>query len=297
MSLACCLSPIQRTAVLCAALLLAAGTASAQVAIPTHESGDGAGVPAAVASDSGSNGLSTFSSSNDGVDPGGGLAAPAPSKGEGGGQYDNKAREGGGWKGRLAFEAAGGFNIPDSKTSPYVNLGGQFTTGGGYHFSRAVSVLAEYQFIYDGLPNAIVAEAGANAGNVRLWSLTLAPVINLMPKKATSVFVTGGGGFYRKVTSFTDPQAVEYCTYYYCGIGYQNAVIGHFSSNQGGWNVGGGVSHRFGGAYGDGRMELFAEARYLDVMTPAVTTEPNGLSLTTVGANTRLVPISFGVRF
>jgi hypothetical protein len=277
-------------------LLLAAGTASAQVAIPIHESGDGASVSAAVASDSGSNGLSTFSSSNDGVDPGGGLAAPAPGKGEGGGQYDNKAREGGDWKSRLAFEAAGGFNIPNNSTSPYVNLGGQFTTGGGYHLTRAVSVLAEYQFIYDGLPDKIVAEAGANGGNVRLWSLTLAPVINLMPKKATSVFVTGGGGFYRKVTSFTDPQQVLYCQYF-CEVGVQNVVIGHFSSNQGGWNVGGGVSHRFGGMYGDGRMEVFAEARYLDVMTPAVTTQPNGLGLTSIGADTKLVPVSFGVRF
>jgi hypothetical protein len=44
-------------------------------------------------------------------------------------------------------------------------------------------------------------------------------------------------------------------------------------------------------------MEVFAEARYLDVMTPAVTTQPNGLGLTSIGADTKLVPVSFGVRF
>jgi hypothetical protein len=165
------------------------------------------------------------------------------------------------------------------------------------HFSHGVSLLAEYQFIDDGLPSSIVAEAGANGGNAHIWSFTLDPVIDLMPKRATSVYVTGGGGFYRKVTNFTSPQPTQYCTYFYCGIGYQNAVIGHFSSNQGGWNVGGGMTHRFGGMYGEGRMAVFAEARYLEVMTPAVTTSPNGLGVTSVAADTKLVRITFGLRF
>ena len=54
-------------------------------------------------------------------------------------------------------------------------------------------------------------------------------------------------GFYRKVTSFTDPQLAQYCTYFYCGIVTQNVVVGHFSSNQGGWSIGGGLQHRFAG--------------------------------------------------
>ncbi len=287
--------PIRRIAVLGAMFLIAAGAVSAQGALSAFESGDSSHEAAVSTAYSSSNDSVMMNGNGGAADPGGIPAAPSPS---GGGQYDNSAgRAGHDWKSRLAFEAGGGFNVPNSSTSPYVKTGGQVTVGGGLHLARALTVLAEYQFIYDGLPSAIVAEAGANGGNVQLWSLTLAPVIDLMPKKSTSVYVTGGGGFYRKVTNFTSPQAVEYCTYYYCGIGYQNAVIGHFSSNQGGWNVGGGVRHRFGGFYGEGKMELFAEARYLDVMTPAVTTQPNGLGLTTVGADTKLIPISFGVRF
>jgi hypothetical protein len=34
-------------------------------------------------------------------------------------------------------------------------------------------------------------------------------------------------------------------------------------------------------------MKLIAEVRYLDVLTPAVTTQPNGLGTTTVAAGTR----------
>ena len=290
MSSVCWLFPAGRVALLGAAALLAAGAASAQVAVPSDIS-DAAAVSAI---DSNSN---NFSDSNGDADPSGIPAVPARAEGAAG-QYDNSAAKAGhDWKSRLAFEAGGGFNVPTSDTSPYLNTGFNFTAGGGLHFSHGLALLAEYQFIVDGLPRAIVAEAGANGGNAHIWSLTLDPVIDLMPKKSTSVYVTGGGGFYRKVTNFTSPQPTQYCTYFYCGIGYQNAVVGHFSSNQGGWNVGGGVTHRFGGMYGEGRTEVFAEARYLDVMTPAVTTAPNGLGVTSVGAGTKLVPITFGLRF
>ncbi len=77
----------------------------------------------------------------------------------------------------------------------------------------------------------------------------------------------------------------------------QNVVVGHFSSNQGGWSIGGGLQHRFAGWNGDGKTRIFAEARYLDVLTPAVTTQPNGLGTTTVGADTKIIPVTVGVRF
>jgi hypothetical protein len=145
-----------------------------------------------------------------------------------------------------------------------------------------------------------VAETGASGGNAHIWSFTLAPVVNLMPKSNNNVYVTGGGGFYRKTTNFTNPVPFQYCDYYYgyCGIAFQDTVIGHFSSNQAGWNVGAGFSHRFGGMYNDGRMSIFAEARYLDVLTPGVYGQSaNGLNPTTLGPGTKLVPVTFGLRF
>jgi hypothetical protein len=76
-----------------------------------------------------------------------------------------------------------------------------------------------------------------------------------------------------------------------------NQVVGHFSSNQGGWNIGAGYQHRMGGMYGESKMKFFAEARYLDVLTPAVTTQPNGLGTTTVQADTKLIPVTIGLRW
>jgi hypothetical protein len=198
---------------------------------------------------------------------------------------------------RLAFEAGGGANGPTGDSTGNITWGGNFTVGGGLHFARGLSLLAEYQFLDDKLPGNLIAETGANGGNAHIWSLTLDPMIDLLPKRTNSVYVTGGGGFYRKVTNFTDPEETEYCDYYFCEPGVQNQVVGHFSSNQGGWNIGAGVTHRFGGTYNDGTMKVFAEARYLDVLTPASAIAPNGLGTATVGAGTKLVPITVGLRW
>jgi hypothetical protein len=197
----------------------------------------------------------------------------------------------------LAFEAGGGFNGPLGNSSNYITWGGNFTAGGGLHFNKHFSLLAEYQFMDDKLPGNVIAETGATGGNAHIWSLTLDPVIDLLPKATNSVYITGGGGFYRKVTNFTDPEETEYCDYYYCEPGVENAVVGHFSSNQGGFNIGGGFTHRVGGVYGDSQMKLFAEVRYLDVLTPASAVAPNGLGTATVGAGTRLLPVTLGLRW
>jgi hypothetical protein len=221
---------------------------------------------------------------------------PEPS---GSGGKTEEARKG--WKHNLAdnfaLEFGGGFSGPLGDSSNYITWGGNFTVGGGLNFNKHLALLAEYQFIDDKLPGALIAETGANGGNAHLWSATLAPVIDLFPKSKNDLYITGGGGFYRKVTSFTDPELELFCDYF-CEEGYANAVVGHFSSNQGGWNVGGGFERRLGGQFNDSRAKLFAEARYLFVDTPAVAgLSPNGLGTVGVAAGTKLIPVTFGVRW
>jgi hypothetical protein len=207
-----------------------------------------------------------------------------------------------GWKqdllSKYAFEIGGGVDAPVDKK--YITWGGQFTVGGGVNFSKRFALLAEYQLIHDKLPGALIAQTGANGGYANIWSLTLDPVVSLFPKSSNDVYITGGGGFYRKVTSFTDPQQAIFCDYYYgyCSIGTVNQVVGHFSSNQGGFNIGGGYQHRMGGMYQDSKMKFYVEARYLDVLTPAVNgITPNGLGVTTVAAGTKVIPVSAGLRW
>ncbi len=290
------MSLMRHASILSAALVLAVYAASAQV-VPFHEpSGSPVVDPSSSTAVSESSSSATLPLADDASIDGAGLPAAPSASGSGaaGQDYGNHHHN---MFSHLTFEAGGGFNAPTSDSSPYITWGGNINVGAGYRINPRVSVLTEYQFIDDKLPGALIAETGATGGNAHIWSFTLDPVVDLAPKRTNDVYVTGGGGFYRKVTNFTDPEPSEYCTYFYCGIAYENQVVGHFSSNQGGWNIGGGFTHRMGGIYSDGKVKLFAEVRYLDVLTPAEVSSPNGLGTTTVGADTKLVPVTFGVRW
>jgi hypothetical protein len=284
------MSLMRRVCFLSGAFILAAVSAGAQSSPSFNSSNQFA---------PGESSSTAFQLADDGVSGANALRSAANALGSGGGAAGGQADQGGGHGlfSKLAFEAGGGANAPVGYSSSYITWGGNFTVGGGLHFSRGISLLAEYQLMDDKLPGNLIAETGANGGNAHIWSLTLDPVVDLFPKSTNSVYVTGGGGFYRKVTNFTDPQEQEYCDYYYCGIATANVVVGHFSSNQGGWNVGGGFTHRVAGLSGDGRMKLFAEVRFLDVDTPAVLSSPNGLGTTTVAAGTKVLPVTLGVRW
>jgi hypothetical protein len=211
---------------------------------------------------------------------------PTPAAVERGGAQDSYGRGSSGMWNRLTFEGGGGFNAPIGNDQPFITWGGNVTLGGGMRFTKHISALAEYQFIDDKLPGGLIADAGAQGGHAHIWSLTLDPVIDLFPKRVNDVYVTGGGGFYRKVTSFTDPEEVEEC-YYFCVVGTEDVVVSHFSSNQGGANIGVGFTHRLGG---DEHLKAFAEVRYLWINTPPIG-EQNGLG------TTGLLPVTVGLRF
>ncbi len=292
MSSPCWMSLMRHVTILSAALTFAAGSASAQSA-PTFNPSNPSATSTAESSSSSSS-LQLLGDDGEGAK----LLPSASAAGSGGGESDRN----GGYHSHnlfnhLTYAFGGGFNAPTSNSSPYITWGGNFSAGVGYQFDPHLSLMAEYQFIDDKLPGNLIAETGANGGHAHIWSTTLEPVIDLFPKSHNDLYVTGGGGFYRKVTSFTDPEEAEYCDYYFCGITTENVVVGHFSSNQGGWNVGGGYMHRMGGMYNDSRMKVFAEVRYLDVMTPASAIAPNGLGVAAVNSDTKLVPVTVGVRW
>jgi len=289
-----CLSLVRHTTLLCAAFALSIGSASAQISNTPESS-------SSVAASSWESSSNPTQLEDAGM-PGSAALPAAPAANGSGGQYDNRPRRGGGPGGimsHMTYEVGGGFNAPTSDSSPYITWGGNVTVGGGYRFNNNFSLMAEYQFIDSKLPGQIIAEAGATGGHDHIWSLTLDPVYEFNPKSSIGFYATGGYGFYRKVTSFTDPQQSTYCDYFYgCGTITQNVVVGHFSSNQGGWSIGGGLEHRFAGWNCDGKMKIFAEARYLDVLSPAVNgITPNGLGVTTVGADTKIIPVTVGLRF
>jgi len=222
----------------------------------------------------------------DGVDGSSGMAASG-----GGGAAAGQEH---GWRHSLfhsyAFELGAGFNAPIGNDTPFITWGGNFTGGGGLHLSKMFSVLGEFQFMDNKLPGAFIAAgnggAGSNGagGNAHIISLTVDPLIDLLPKRTNGMYVTGGGGYYHKSTNFTQTLC---CDFY----GYpETFTTNSFSSNQAGVNLGFGLTHRLGGINGDGTAKLFAEARYVYIHTPPIT-DPNGLG------PTELIPVTLGVRW
>jgi hypothetical protein len=134
------------------------------------------------------------------------------------------------------------------------------------------------------LPGAFVAAGGGQTGNSHIVSLTVDPVIDLFPKRVDSAYLTGGGGYYHKSTNFNVLGGYDF-------YGYPVFITANsFSSNQSGFNMGLGFTHRLGGVYGDGQMKLFVEARYIYIHTPPIS-EANGLGVT------ELIPATFGIRW
>lgn len=189
----------------------------------------------------------------------------------------------------LAIEAGAGFSSPIGNTTRTQTTGYNVRLGGGWNFTKNFGVLAEYEFHRTGIPNAILAASGAPDGNVHLWGLTLDPVFYYKTTGAWGGYVTGGGGFYRKLTTFTQPVYLGIgCDFYgYCYPQYANVTLSHFSSNQGGANIGLGFTHNVS----DQGAKIFAEARYLFVNSP----KP---SATQFGSGTvSMIPVTFGIRF
>jgi hypothetical protein len=225
-------------------------------------------------------------------------SAPAPAASPR--QDDNTSYSG--WKGsdlmhRLTIEAGVGAAAPAGDKAD-ITWGWGLTMGGGVNITQNLAALVEYQYLDPKIPGAVIAESGAQGGRYHIWSFTLDPVYDFLPKAANDFYVVGGGGFYRKVMNFTNPSQSCGFFYYYYTCGTSNQTVGHISSNQGGFNFGGGYQHRFGGMYGLSRARLFAEVRYLDVLSPAIKSKSaNGLQPVSISKDTKLLPIMLGIRW
>jgi hypothetical protein len=162
----------------------------------------------------------------------------------------------------IAIEGGGGFNRPLGYTRSFATWGGNVELGAGWEFSKWFSTLAEWQFFDNKIPGAYLANVQVPGGHIHTWGLTLEPTFALPITSTIGGYVIGGGGFYRRVTTFTVPEDEDE-GFFEVAV---NVPVAHYSSNQGGLNLGAGVTWK---AFGeDSRGKLFAEARYVWVNSP-----------------------------
>jgi hypothetical protein len=211
----------------------------------------------------------------------GGLAAAPSSSGQYGGYQTGYPASHDRWS-HLAVEGGGGFTAPLGNSSNSLTWGWNFRGGLGWKFTPKLALMAEYEFDRNKIPTPILEQVGEPGGNVHTWSLTLDPVWNYKTSGRVGGYITGGGGFYRQLTSFTEPAIAQgiFCSYFYCYPYYYNTtvVVSHYSSNQGGLNIGTGFTF---GHFDHAR--LFTEARYEWLNTP--------------GRSTQIIPVTFGLRW
>jgi hypothetical protein len=189
----------------------------------------------------------------------------------------------------IAIEAGVGFDAPIGNTKNTQTFGYNIKLGGGWNFNRHFGALLEYEFNHTGIPNSVLAATGAPDGNVHIWGFTLDPVYYYKTTGAWGGYVTGGGGFYRKLTTFTAPVYLGIgCDFYgYCYPQYANVTLSHFSSNQGGVSIGTGITHNIS----DSGTKIYAEARYVFVDSPKPSATAFG------SGSVSMIPVTFGIRF
>ena len=186
---------------------------------------------------------------------------------------------------KFAFSAGGGFTEPVKQSDGRFDTGFHFGAGAGYNFHPNFGLMGEFGFNHLGVSSRVLNSVGAPDGSGRIYSLTLNPIVHFNPKGKFDVYAIGGGGYYRRTVEFTQPgvQTVTafdpFFGFYPATIG-TNVVLGSFSQNKAGLNIGGGVSMRL---KGDSNTKFFAEARYHYIYTSPV--------------RTAVLPVTFGLRW
>jgi len=226
---------------------------------------------------------------------------------------------------KYTFMAGIGLTLPAGNTHKYETPSYGFQFGGGRNFNKTVGLLLQFDYDHFGLQGATIAnqtylyDTGCTTlqiqngvcgvsgldGNNHVWSFTLNPTFTLPTKGSFGAYAVVGGGFYHKVTNFTEPSVEEYC-YYYCEEYEANANIDHYTSNAIGVNGGFGLTYKFSKFSNE---RLYMEARYVYLANQqrygvtaadSTTTIENytGYNYYPQNSNrTTYIPVKFGIRF
>ena len=186
----------------------------------------------------------------------------------------------------FTFNAGAGFTQPVQHTDGRFDTGFNINAGLGYNFVSRFGVVGEFGYNQFGLTDALLTRAGAPDGTGRLYSVTLNPVFHFNPRGRVDAYVIGGGGYYRRTVEFTQPTIAGVTVFDPFLFGFVNVpvvanqVLGSFTQNKAGWNVGAGVSYR---VKEDSHAKIFAESRYHYIYTTPV--------------RTAVLPVTFGLRW
>lgn len=215
------------------------------------------------------------------------------------------------------FFAGAGFTAPVGGNSDYLKTAWGIQVGSGRNFNKHVGLNVEFNWDQFGLTGQTLTNQstlyfgpdpsspnpnGLDANN-HIWSFSIDPIYNLYSGEGLGAYVTGGVGFYHKVTNFTLPQEEESC-YYFCEVFEANETVDHYTSNAPGFNAGFGLTYKFSRFSNE---RFYGEVRYvyIDNSYRAGYTLNNIASAPDTATNlfpqnsqtTSYFPVKFGIRF
>ena len=187
------------------------------------------------------------------------------------------------------FNFGAGPGFPLGQTNKFANTSYNLVVGGGPNLGDYVKLNSE--FMFQGLPvnQDLIKETGLSQVKGRLYALTGNVIIGTS-KGNKSVYVIGGGGWYRRTLEAkkTILQAGSSCSPEWLwwniecvnGIFPTDITVGSRTVSAGGFNVGAGVAFRMGES---GAPSFYAEIRYHHAFTQNV--------------ETVVLPLTFGIRW
>ncbi|HEY0263258.1 MAG TPA: hypothetical protein VGC07_01925 [Granulicella sp.] len=248
---------------------------------------------------------------------------PPPRRRYGRPRYTDKSHNADG-SNKYAFSVGGGFTLPTGGTHNYFSTSWDFQAGVGRNFNKNVGVMLDFNWANFGIQTPILNNQLGLYNNLpcdptlgdcspltqlggygHVWSFAIDPIYNFAQTDRTGAYVTGGVGFYHKITTFTTPGIGEYCDFYGFCYQYQaNQPIDSYTSNAFGVNVGLGYTYKFSRFsntkfYVEGRYIYNANSRKPESGTTQENSTGDGSfnAFPQNSAPTTFIPITFGLRF
>ena len=183
----------------------------------------------------------------------------------------------------VSFNIGAGFTAPVGNTARHVDTGWNLQGVVGYNFIPRLGAMLELNYSDMGINRQTLNAFNVPGGSVRMWSLTVNPIVRLNPKGPVDWYFIGGGGLYHRTQEITEP-AVGVFTgfdpffgFYPVAVPVEN-VLASRSVMKPGVNIGAGftVGSRWKGKF-------YAEARYHRMLFR--------------DTHTDAVPVNFGYRW
>jgi len=165
----------------------------------------------------------------------------------------------------LMFHMGMGFVQGVGRTGTNLDTGWMTSGGAGYNFNRFVGANVDITTSVLGNATSVPSFYGVSGGHLLVFAATLDPVVHLNPNGHVDIYVTGGGGLFRRAFS---PAA-----------SFGGPLISGYSVNKPGTDIGVGLA--FGSKW---HGKFYAEARYDHIF------DNNHLF-------TNFLPVAFGYRW